>query len=98
MKRLQIIKIEFVQFYHKMSFQFTSSSINTFYTHVTDSILCCLLNQNIKCKHDNADYNCQKLVNETFKLCFYCLVAGATISSFITLAVHILHIIELVKY
>ena len=89
MKRLQIIKIEFVQFYHNMKFEFTASSQNTIHTHVTDAIVCCLLTQNIKCKYDNADFNCQRLLNGTYKLRFYCLVAAATISSFFTLAVHI---------
>ena len=89
MKRLQIIKIEFVQFYHNINFKLTSSSLNTIHTHVTDSILCCLLSQNIKCKIDNSDSSCQRLVNETFKLYFYCLAVGATISSLITLVVHI---------
>ena len=89
MKRLKIIKIEFVQFYHNMNFQFTSSGLHTITTHVTDSILCCLFSQNIICKIDHADFNCQRLISETFRLCFYCLVAGATILSLITLAVYI---------
>ena len=88
MKRFKILKIEFVQIHHNMNLQFSSGSLNTIYVHVTDSILCCLLSQNIKCRIDNVDYNCPKLVNETFKLCFHCLVAGATVSSLMSLVVH----------
>ena len=88
MKRFKILKIEFVQFHHIMNLQFSSGGLNTIYVHVTDAILCCLLSQNIKCRIDNVDYNCPKLVNETFKLCFHCLVAGATVSSLMSLVVH----------
>ena len=89
MKRLNIVKLEFVQFYHNMKLIFYSSSLNKIDIHVTNSILCCFLASNIKCIAMNTQYECYKLVRGTYKWCFYSLVSGAIIFSFIALMNHI---------
>ena len=87
-KRLKILQMELDQFYKDIIFRFPSRYLNTLELHVTDLIYCCLLIENTNCIIDNAHSDCPELIHKTFKLCFYCLVAVATISSFSTLVVH----------
>ena len=86
-KRLKILQIELDQFDKDIIFRFPSRNLYTIDVHVTDSIFCCFLIENTQCIIDNTYFDCPGLVNKTFKLCFYCLVAIATISSIITLMV-----------
>ena len=89
MKRLKLLKIEFVHFSHSSNIKFLSTGLNTFDVHVTDSILCCLVSQNIKCRSANAHIDCDNLVKVQFKWCFYCLVDCAMMVSLITFMIHI---------
>ena len=89
MKRLKIVKLEFVQFYHNMKLFFYSSSLNTIDIHVTNSILCCFLAPHINCIAMKKQYDCNKLVKGVYKWCFYSLVAGSIILSIMTLLNHI---------
>ena len=76
MTRLVVLNLRYIQFHPGISLTFYSKTITNLEVYVTDSTICCMLSQNVKCVSTKVQSNCYGLIkNYALKYSFYLLVS-----------------------